>query len=77
MINDLKIKEYYAYIATDENGNEGLPAADIGGIRCPLVGADMLRMEQLKPYAKDVAEITGRGVKLVKFSKREIIGVVK
>lgn len=77
MTNDLKIKEYYAYIGTDENGNEALPAADIGGIRCPLIGADMQRMDQLKPYAQDIARITGCEVKIVKFSKIEIIGVIK
>jgi hypothetical protein len=37
----------------------------------PMVGADMDRVEYLRPLAQNVADDTGRPVQLVRFTNRE------
>jgi len=75
-----KITEMWAYIS-EENGpdDEGVVAMAIGGDDrwIPFVGADEERMRSLKPQAEMTATITGRKVKLVKFSTREEIEVIE
>ena len=62
------IKEMYAFIAIDKEGNEG-----IMGIRgdnhswLPLVGADMARVNSIKCAAQNLAKITGTKCILKKF----------
>ena len=64
----LKIKEMWAYISVDEDGNEGVFAAQLGpDFMCPLVGADKARMESLRAVAQDIVDETGVGCKLVRF----------
>jgi len=72
-----RIEEMYAFIAEDtESGDEGVVAMSVGNVMLPLVGADMARVESLKPIAKDISARIGRKVKLLRFTQREDLGNV-
>lgn len=43
----------------------------------PLVAADQARLEQLRPYALQVARDLGRPVLLVRFSGRELVETLR
>ncbi len=63
-----KITHLYAFVA--DNGGaegEGIVSMQIGDTHMPLIGSDMARVEYLKPYAKSIAEVTGKKVYLKKF----------
>ena len=66
------IDELFAFVAEEEEGEEGvigmvLEMPVTGNTFTPLVGADMDRMESLKPYALDIAKASGKKVVLKKF----------
>jgi hypothetical protein len=76
----ITIDELYAFVAVDDDGNEGIAAFLKDGVWYPMVGADMERIDDLRPRAKKVAELGGVLIKLCKFSARdevEVIGVVQ
>jgi len=67
-----KIDAIFAFISVDEGlEDEGIVAARMGNMWMPLVGADMDRVESLKPLAVGVARLTGKKIVLAKFSVRE------
>ena len=67
-----KIKEMFAYIAEEAGpDDEGVTCFFWAGTAMPMVGADLARMESLKPMAQAIAAGTGKKVKLVRFSHRE------
>ncbi len=67
-----KIDALFAFISVDEGPeDEGIVAARMGNMWMPLVGADMDRVESLKPLAVGVARLTGKRIVLAKFSVRE------
>lgn len=73
-----KIDEMFAYIQLDPLDNtEGVIAflAESGWM--PMVGADMSRVEYLRPMAQKIADETGRPVQLVKFSTREELEMLR
>ncbi len=72
----LKIKELFAFIATDEAGNEGVCGfhSDSGWI--PMVGADQAMIDKLKPIAKRLAQTTGQPLEVCRFSTRESIETI-
>jgi len=72
-----KITEMYAWICTEPDGGEGVPAAEVNGVAMPLMGADVERAESLRPWAEFVAKQKGYPVKLVKFTNMEVIEVIK
>ncbi|UPK03083.1 hypothetical protein [Bradyrhizobium sp. 170] len=67
----LRIDEVYLFISVDETG-EGVCAARLmgAGSLVPLIAADVTRMEQLIPIARNIAKATGKQVKLIKLSQR-------
>jgi hypothetical protein len=67
-----QITELWAWVVTEADGGEGVPAIELDGVALPLVGADGERMKLLRPYAEQVA---GRGVpvKLMRFSGAEVV----
>lgn len=71
-----KITELYAYVATDGDEDEGLPAARLGDMAMPLVAADLERLRSLRAYAEATAQATGRPVRLLRFSQREVIETI-
>lgn len=71
--NKLVIQEIFAFVMLDDDGNEGIPAINHGGMTHPLMGADMARVESLRPHAKIFADALKKKIKLLKFSKREML----
>jgi hypothetical protein len=69
-----KIKEIFAFIAEDDQGEEIL-GTRIGETWLPLVGADRERMESLKPIAQSIAQGLPVKVKLFRFSEREEVKI--
>ena len=72
-----RIEEMYAFVAEDKGpDDEGIIGfmAETGWM--PMVGADMARVESLKPIAQHVARATGKKIKLLRFTKREELGPI-
>jgi len=67
-----RITEMYAFVA-EESGpdDEGIVGMDLGNSWMPFVGADMKRVDSLKPLALDIAKMPGKKVKLAHFTNRE------
>lgn len=74
-----RIDEMYAFIAEDSGPeDEGVIAMKMpGNIWMPLVGADMKRMESLRPTARDISRNLGKPVRLIRFTNREELGLIK
>lgn len=73
-----KITEMYAYVVLDDGlgkGNEGIPAMRVGDMTFPMVGADMARMECLRPYAEKLVK-EGQKIELRKFRLGEVLEVL-
>jgi hypothetical protein len=61
----LKITQLYAFIAKDEKGNEGILSYPVLGDKgipewLVMIGADIERVESLKPIAEYIKIKTGR-----------------
>lgn len=69
----LKIDEIFAFITTDDQGNEGICGflSNLGWI--PMVGADQAAIDKLKPMAKKITQETGKQIEICRFSKRESV----
>ncbi|MBR0753530.1 hypothetical protein JQ604_15180 [Bradyrhizobium jicamae] len=67
----LRIDEVWLFVSIDENG-EGLCAGPLmgPGTLVPLVAADKVRRDALMPLARQIAELSGKPVKVVKMSAR-------
>lgn len=77
-----KITEMYAFIIEDTGpDDEGVVAiasekGDYGKIWLPLVGADMARVNSLRPLAAGIGNQIGKKVKLVHFTNREELEII-
>ncbi len=72
-----RIEEMYAFVAEDSGpDDEGVVGINTGSGWMPLVGADMARVESLKPIAREIAARTGQKIKLLHFTHREELGGV-
>ncbi|MBA7593759.1 hypothetical protein ES703_00692 [subsurface metagenome] len=72
-----RIEEMYAFVAEDSGpDDEGVVAMSAGGVMLPLVGADIARVESLRPIARDISAQTGKKIKLLHFTQREDLGDV-
>lgn len=74
-----KIKTFWAFIGTDTDGAEGVPAfydphLDLA---MPLVGSDRLRVESLRNVAQSVADQTGMSLELRQFTQYVVVDVIK
>lgn len=67
------IREFYAYVAEERPGEEGLIAYQMGDTMMPLIGADLERMASLQPYAEAAGRMQNVPVRLVRFTKRTVI----
>jgi len=73
-----RIETMYAFITEDKNpDDEGIIAMHRGTGWIPLVGADMERVESLKPIAQGIARQIGKNIKIVRFETRKEIGVIR
>lgn len=72
-----KIEQMYAFIIEDTGPeDEGLIGMATPEGWMPLVGADMERVESLRPIAKRAAAQVGKPVKLIRFTTREELEVI-
>lgn len=72
-----RIEEMYAFVAEDSDpDDEGIVGMGTKAGWIPLVGADMARVESLKPIARNIAAQTGKKIKLLHFTHREDLGDV-
>ena len=72
-----RITEMFAFIVADTGpDDEGVPAMSIGGMHMPLCGADLKRIEQLRPYAANIARALKKPVRLVRFGAMEELETV-
>lgn len=76
MEGQLRIDQMFAFICLDDDGTEGIPAFLAGGLAMPMVGADMKRVESLRPIAQDMVK-AGKKITLVKFSVRETLEEIR
>jgi len=73
-----RIEQMFAFICEDRGpDDEGVVAAPFGNQVLPLVGADIERVESLKPIVQSVADKLRKKVKIVVFSKREEVGLIE
>jgi hypothetical protein len=70
-----KIDSVYLFVSVDEeDGNEGVIGAPFGPINCmPLIAADEKRLAQLIPIAEDIARRSGKKIRLIRLTQREVI----
>ena len=72
-----KIVELWAWVREDEGKGEGILASEmeIDGrtMFVPLVGADRERIESYRPHAEKMARLFKQRIKLMRFSKAEVI----
>jgi len=73
-----RIEEIYAFVSVDEeDGNEGVIGAPVGPVGCmPLVAADRKRVESYMPIAQQIANLTGKPIRLIRLTKREEVGFI-
>ena len=67
----------FAFVTEDSGpDDEGIVGCHTRSGWMPLVGADMARVESLKPIARRITEATGQRIKLLHFTQREDLGEV-
>ena len=79
-----RIEEMYAFIVEDTGpDDEGViaiqspPGNDGTILWLPLVGADMARVNSLRPTAVGIARQLGKPLKLVHFSNRQDLEIIR
>jgi len=72
----LRIEEMFAFVVMDDDDTEGVPAFLSGDLWLPMMGADMAKVEILRPLAEEVAADLGKPVTLLRFSTREEVEVI-
>jgi hypothetical protein len=72
-----RITEIFAFIAEDTGPeDEGVTAMSIGPLMLPMVGADEARVRSLMPKAQEIARITGKTIRLMRFSGRQVLKTI-
>lgn len=73
MAKKLVINEMFAFVAINDEGDEGLMSMQTERGQLPLVGADMERIDLLRPLAQKFAKDCETEVRLMKFSQMEVL----
>lgn len=71
------IKEMYVFIIKHDDGDESVPAVMNAGAWYPLVAADKTRLDLYRDAARAAAKESGKEIRLVKFTVREELEVIK
>lgn len=65
------IDQMYAFVAVDEeDGTEGICSYQTSIGHMPLIGADMARVDSLRPIAQEIATAANLEVRLIRFTNR-------
>lgn len=76
--NHLKVDELWAWVSVDPTDqNEGVIAFNSPVGPMPMVGADRERMMSMRKFAEQTVQKSGIEVKLLRFTKRSEIEVLK
>lgn len=70
MKGQLRIEQMYAFICLDRDNTEGVVAFQSATGPMPMVGADMKRVDSLRPLAAKIARETGTKITLCRFEIR-------
>ena len=68
-----KVTEIWAWIVTEADGSEGVPAMIASGQIAPMLGADEERVRSYEAMARSCARGAGLPLKLMRFSHAEIL----
>jgi hypothetical protein len=71
------IRDLYAFLAVHADGDEGVVGAQLGDRWLPLVVADPMLLEILRPIAQAAAREIGVTIRLVRFTQREELEVLR
>ena len=71
-----KINKLFAFVAENDETREGIIGAvtDMGTVS--MVCADLGRLEEMKKYAVEAANATGKTIKLIVFTTREELEII-
>jgi hypothetical protein len=69
------VAELWAWVVTEPDGGEGVPAIRTGEGWLPAMGGDRARIESLRDLI--VATTAGMPLKLVRFTGAEVVEVVR
>jgi hypothetical protein len=70
MKGQLRIERLFAFVLVDDDGSEGVPAFRNGNMVLPMTGADMARVDELRPIAQQLADDFKKPITLVVFENR-------
>lgn len=73
MKGQLRIDQLFAFTCVDVDGTEGVVGVLTGDGWVPLVGANMIRVNQLRPEAQRIANETRRKVLVKRFSTMTVL----
>jgi hypothetical protein len=64
------VEELFAFVASDEDGDEGIVAVEMVGSdsMMSLVAADLMRIQEMVPFAEAIKQQTGHTVVLKHFT---------
>jgi hypothetical protein len=71
------ITELFAYVMIDDAGNEGICATTVGTTSMPLVFGYQRIAEKAMPFAEELTRKTGKTIRLVKFTTRQELRVIR
>lgn len=74
--NPLQIHKVYAWVFTDTEGGEGVPAAFVSGMPLPLMAFSERAARSLRPLARQLSQQIGRPLTFVEFSVRTDIETI-
>jgi len=71
--NEAPIDEVYLWLSVDDTG-EGLVVFMDGSLRgAPLMASKKRLLKDMRPFATDVAKLSGKKLRLVRFSRAQIV----
>lgn len=77
MNGQLNIETLYAFVVRDDDNTEGVIGMSTASGWMPFVGADLARVNDLKPYAQQIATRLGKTVTLAVFQTRQNVEVIE
>jgi hypothetical protein len=68
---NFRIETLHAFVSVDpDDGDEGVIAMMRNGQWIPLVAADERRLEQYRRFAQEIAQMSGRSIRVLRFEVR-------
>ena len=68
-----QINECWVYVAMPKDADEGIPAVKLNDLVLPMVASDQKRVDELRKYAQEIANMDGITVQLRKFTGCELV----